>query len=282
MKFSETFFDFILICNYLYCNPYLLVPVIKFLICFQALPTLVANRQSGYNKSKHMFFRNHTRSVRGGFMKGSTHLAIGCAIGAASAGYHSFGLTPSILYIAVASVSSLIPDLDGPSMLSSKIGKASKAVYRAMMTLAAVLTLLVGYMYFTNHALHFELVCAALCTLLPALIVKEGFIRNAMVSLVGAAIAAGGFVWGMLWLSGFGLFIVIAPWLKHRGLTHTVWALWIWYLLSLGMEQQLGIEGLALTAGIGYASHLLADTLTVSGVKWLYPLTKFTFKLPFR
>ncbi|WP_138495736.1 metal-dependent hydrolase [Paenibacillus pinistramenti] len=215
-------------------------------------------------------------------MKGSTHLAIGCAIGAAAAGYHSFELTDSVFYITSAAVSSLVPDLDGPSMLSSRISKVSKALYRSMITLAVLLSLLVAFLYLKYHLVRVELFVAALFSLFPALIVKEGFIRNALVSLIGIGLSCAGFTWGMLWVSGFGLFIAIAPWLKHRGLTHTVWALWIWYLLSRGMEMQLGVEGLALTAGAGYASHLLADTLTASGVKWLYPLTKFTFKLPFR
>ncbi|ANS75403.1 metal-dependent hydrolase [Paenibacillus yonginensis] len=215
-------------------------------------------------------------------MKGSTHLAIGCAIGAAAAGYHAFRLPDSVFYLAAAAISSLTPDLDGPSMLSSRIGKASKALYRAMITLAVLLCLLVVFLYARYQIFHIELTVAALCALFPALIVKEGFLRNTMVSLIGLALVFAGLSWGMLWTSGFGLFILIAPWLKHRGLTHTIWALGIWYMLSRAMEQQLNIPGLAIAAGAGYASHLIADTLTASGVKWLYPLTRFTFKLPFR
>lgn len=215
-------------------------------------------------------------------MKGSTHLAIGCAIGAAAAGYHSFNVTDSALYIAAAAISSLSPDLDGPSMLSSRIGKASKAFYRSLVTLAVLLSLLVAYQFLRYAAFEPGLAAAAGCAVLPAMIVKEGAIRNTLVSLIGAALGLAGLSQGMYWLAGFGLYVLIAPWLKHRGFTHTVWALGIWYLLSLGLEHQLGVQDLALTAGAGYASHLAADTLTASGVKWLYPLSKFTFKIPFR
>lgn len=215
-------------------------------------------------------------------MKGTTHLAIGCAIGAAAAGYHSFDFPASAWYIAAAAVSALAPDLDGPSMLSSRIGKASRAFYRSLVSLAVILTLLVVFLFLKYAIFQPGLAAAAGAAVLPAMIVKEGAIRNVFVSLIGAAAGLAGFSLGWLWLSGFGLYVLIAPWLKHRGLTHTVWALGLWYLLSLGLENRLGIKDLALTAGAGYASHLAADTLTASGVKWLYPLSKFTFKIPFR
>ncbi|MBW7461523.1 metal-dependent hydrolase, partial [Paenibacillus sepulcri] len=35
-----------------------------------------------------------------------------------------------------------------------------------------------------------------------------------------------------------------------------------------------------MVATAGYLSHLLADTLTPSGVKWFYPLYKKSVKLP--
>ncbi|WP_223068554.1 metal-dependent hydrolase [Paenibacillus caui] len=215
-------------------------------------------------------------------MKGSTHLAIGCAVGAAAVGYHSFNVSNSLVYIAAAAISSLCPDLDGPSMLSSRISKASRTLYRSLITLAVLMTLLLIYLYAQYRIFHPELTAATLCAILPSLILKEGVIRNTLVSLVGAAVAGAGLLPGMTWLSGFGIFVMIAPWLKHRGMTHTIWALLIWYLLSQGMERQLGIDGIALTAAAGYASHLVADTLTSSGVKWLYPLSRITFKLPFR
>lgn len=56
-------------------------------------------------------------------------------------------------------------------------------------------------------------------------------------------------------------------WLKHRGLTHTLLALWVvalvaWRLLPLP---------LALTVVAAYASHLLADMATVSGLPIFWP-----------
>jgi inner membrane protein len=83
----------------------------------------------------------------------------------------------------------------------------------------------------------------------------------------------------MNWLMGLGLYVAWVPWLNHRGLSHTVWALIIWGAIGWGLEKQLQIQGIAAVAAFGYLSHLVADTLTPSGVKWLYPLFDRTIKL---
>ncbi|MNI97947.1 inner membrane protein [compost metagenome] len=76
-----------------------------------------------------------------------------------------------------------------------------------------------------------------------------------------------------------GAFVVIAPWLKHRGMTHTLWALAAWTALGYQLELEWGYPGLMLASGAGYFSHLAADTLTPSGVKWFSPLLRKSFKL---
>jgi inner membrane protein len=45
-------------------------------------------------------------------------------------------------------------------------------------------------------------------------------------------------------------------------------------------NRHLGWQGISLYAGAGYASHLLADTLTKAGVRWFMPAWNFSFKLP--
>lgn len=57
-------------------------------------------------------------------------------------------------------------------------------------------------------------------------------------------------------------------WLKHRGLTHTLLFL-VGFVLLTGA---LLPAPLALAAVAGYASHLWADMLTVSGLPLLWPL----------
>ncbi len=62
-------------------------------------------------------------------------------------------------------------------------------------------------------------------------------------------------------------------WLSHRGLTHT-WA--VWALLSAAALLLLPVQpGLAFSAG--YASHLIADMMTVSGLPVFWPVTDGKF-----
>ncbi|MFC4601236.1 metal-dependent hydrolase [Cohnella hongkongensis] len=212
-------------------------------------------------------------------MKGTTHLAIGCAIGALACAYYPFSLNHATLYFSVAGLSALSADLDGPSLLSRKISKLSKWLRNA--ALASGLLMLAGlaYRFADRGTLDPAYAVCAASVLLLGLVARQGVIRNALVSLIGGALLCFGWLNGMAWLTGLGVFVVWVPWLKHRGMTHTLWALIGWGAIGWGLERQSGIEGVAAVAAAGYASHLLADTMTPSGVKWLYPLYKKPIKL---
>ncbi|RED65188.1 metal-dependent hydrolase [Cohnella phaseoli] len=212
-------------------------------------------------------------------MKGTTHLAIGCAIGAVACAYYPFSPNNAALFFSVAGLSALSADLDGPSILSRKITKLSQWLRNAM--LVAGLLLMAGLAYVVVVPGRFDPVYAAcaISAFLLGLVAKKGVIRNAIVSLIGGALFACGWVYGYAWLSGLGVFVAWAPWLKHRGMTHTIWALIGWGAIGWGLEQQSGVEGVTAVAIAGYASHLLTDTMTPSGVKWLYPLYKKPIKL---
>lgn len=58
-------------------------------------------------------------------------------------------------------------------------------------------------------------------------------------------------------------------WLRHRGITHT---LCLWGLVSVAALIALP-QPLALAISAGYASHLLSDCLTLSGLPLLMPLS---------
>ncbi|WP_438349882.1 metal-dependent hydrolase [Paenibacillus sp. FA6] len=212
-------------------------------------------------------------------MKGSTHLAIGTVIGIAAAMYHPFSVHNTALYIAVSAFSALSADLDGNSILSSRIGKFSKQIRQLLVWGSLILTSVLTFLFLYDQSFHAEYSIVCLIALLFGFITKEGMIRNALISAIGGLLMYGGWHFNMNWLIGLGLFIAWAPWLKHRGMTHTVWALCIWGMISYSMEQQLQVDGLMAVATTSYLSHLLADTLTPQGVKWLYPLYKRSIKL---
>ncbi|WP_042160748.1 metal-dependent hydrolase [Paenibacillus gorillae] len=212
-------------------------------------------------------------------MKGSTHLAIGVAIGAAAAVYYPFSVMNAAVYVAVAGVSALSADLDGPSILSSKLGKLSKLIYSLIQGGGWLLAGAVAYLYAADQYFNLKLAIFSVAVVLAGLFAGRGAIRNALVTAVGCGMMYAGFMANMTWLIGFGLFVGIAPWLKHRGMTHTVWAVIAWGAIGLGLERELQLEGLMRVAVLGYLSHLIADTLTPSGVKWFYPIFKKSIKL---
>lgn len=212
-------------------------------------------------------------------MTGKTHLMIGAAIGAAAAVYYPFTLQNAALYVGVAGFSALAADLDGASMLSSKLGKLSKLIRELMLWGSILFIGIIAYLFISGHKVSPILIGGGAAALLLGLVMKQGVIRNALVSAVGVGIMYAGFVYHMTWLIGFGLFAAWAPWLKHRGMTHTIWAVIIWLAIGRGLEEQLQIEGIGVVSALGYASHLFADSLTPSGVKWLYPIYKKPIKL---
>ncbi|OMF27580.1 metal-dependent hydrolase [Paenibacillus sp. FSL H8-0548] len=212
-------------------------------------------------------------------MTGKSHLIIGAAVGAAASIYYPFTLEHAALYIAVAGFSALCADLDGPSMLSSKLTKLSKLIREFTLWSGVLLAGIICLYFFTEQSPSPLYIGVAAAFFLLGLVAKQGVIRNVLASAVGGIVMYAGYYYHMNWLIGFGLFSVWAPWLKHRGMTHTIWVVPIWGAIGLGLENQLQIEGISIVSMLGYLSHLIADTLTPSGVKWLYPLTKKSFKI---
>ncbi|CAM4430744.1 metal-dependent hydrolase [Paenibacillus tarimensis] len=212
-------------------------------------------------------------------MRGTTHLAIGTAIGGAAAAYYPFNPANAAVYMAVAVISALSADLDGPSLLSRKIGKLSKMLRTITFWSGLLSAASAVYFYFIHDYYTPATTAIALALFLLGLVMREGVIRNTLVSLVGAVLLYTSLQFNIQWLLGFGLFVIWVPWLKHRGLSHTVWALLLWILIGRELESELQIAGLTRVAAAGYLSHLLADTLTPSGVKWFYPLYKKAIKL---
>ncbi|TLS52435.1 metal-dependent hydrolase [Paenibacillus antri] len=211
-------------------------------------------------------------------MKGSTHLAIGAAIGAASTLYYPFHPNHGAVYMLVASFSALAADLDGPSLLSGKLGKLSRWLRGFALWSGILLVIANAYWFVFEDWFSFQYSSIAVVVLLLSLVTSQGTIRNALVSIVGLGLMYAGLRSGQAWLMELGGFVAWVPWLKHRGMTHTVWALLIWGTIGWGLEKQIGIPGVTATAVAGYASHLLADMLTPNGVKWLSPLYKKSFK----
>lgn len=213
-------------------------------------------------------------------MKGSTHFVIGAALGSAGALYYRMDFQTGALCVAVAAFSALSADLDGRSVLSSKLSKTSKFIRESIFGLGFLLLASVLYFYLIGHTFYPYAAAAASSVFLLGCVLREGIIRNFLLSVIGCGLMYWGWAAGMYWLAGLGLFVAWAPWLKHRGMTHTVWAVLFWGAISWGLERQIAVEGIALVSVAGYLSHLVADSLTPGGVKWLFPLYKKSIRLP--
>lgn len=212
-------------------------------------------------------------------MRGSAHLAIGLITGVAVAGLVP-GIPFSLPGIALAGFSALAPDLDHPeSRLSQRLGFTQGYVRWAF---AAAGLGLAAYAYFLlrpgpDQRLSYV---AALAFGLVGVGLQGGSARKLALLFTGLGTVLAGLYVQALWLSLLGTFVALAPFTSHRSWTHTIWAAALWTYIGYLANRDLGWHGVAHYAGAGYVSHILADTLTKSGVRWLLPLTDYCFKIP--
>lgn len=177
----------------------------------------------------------------------------------------------SIPVIAVAMLSSLLPDIDEPNSLlvRTAIPEFLLRVLQAALIGAAI------YLYFAGIA-------APPWNIVLALLVGSvSFLPGRRLRhLVMLLIALGLFAFGedyQPWNVIFACVLVVAALVPHRGITHTLYGVAGWsallYFAALGRmnESSLWIAG-----GMSYALHLLADSLTQNGIK---PLPPLSFKL---
>lgn len=211
-------------------------------------------------------------------MKGSTHAIVGIAIGSAVALTHQMSFADGAVCVSVGALSALSADLDGQGMLANKLSKTSQAIHRTMIGLGMLFALWGFVQHFVLHYFDPWAWAASAAILMLAAVLKVGLIRNLMLSGIGIILVLSGWLNHMIWLAGLGCFVTCAPWFKHRGFTHTIWCNIGWAAIGWNMEQDIGISGLAISAGGGYLSHLLLDTMTPSGIKWFYPLVKKTIR----
>ncbi|MCB2376380.1 metal-dependent hydrolase [Hymenobacter sp. BT635] len=213
-------------------------------------------------------------------MRGSSHLAIGLITGVAVGGLVA-GVPFSPAGIALAGFSALAPDLDHPSSRLSKRLSFSQNYVRFAFALIALG--MAGYTHYmlpvgsSDRRMGFT---AALAFGLIGVAMQGGSARKLALMFTGVCTGLAGLYLGYLWLSLLGTFVALAPYTSHRTWTHTLWATALWTYIGYLANNTLGWHGVAHFAGAGYASHLVADSLTKAGVKWFMPLSDYAFKLP--
>jgi inner membrane protein len=68
---------------------------------------------------------------------------------------------------------------------------------------------------------------------------------------------------------------IVAFFVKHRGITHSLLATALLFVLGAKFAQMYGYAMAA-----GYASHLAADAMTIDGIPFLYPYGRMFHLLP--
>lgn len=222
-------------------------------------------------------------------MMGRSHLALGALTGVAVAKLTGTNMIDGAAAVMVAAVSSLVPDLDSDGLLTRKLTERPLRFIRLFSGYIGVFLILLSYFPDTRNG-QFLTAFVGLMFLGVGFIFRDHASRKWMVTLLGLLIMGSAiylqfgekmlnlkrFPYEVLhsdyvWVLGLGVFIAIVPHFSHRTYTHTIWALSAWGYIWFYAEVSLGMQGLFLSAVYGYASHLLADTLTVAGIRYLHP-----------
>jgi len=208
-------------------------------------------------------------------MKGSSHAAIGAAVGAI-AGYQ---VQPDLYTVAISSliggVSALVPDLDTNGLASNRITISKKITQWLMQIVGIGILAAIAYQYFTTGFAPSIILYAGIG--LVFFIVSRFITQRRMLTLTGVMVMWLGIVLhqsiGVLLA---GSYIVIASFLPHRSYTHSLLGLAFFAFILNQLQQDWAIESLFVAGIAGYASHLVADMkllpMNRRGVKWFAPL----------
>ncbi|MHC0037685.1 metal-dependent hydrolase [Pseudoneobacillus sp. C159] len=220
-------------------------------------------------------------------MKGHTHLAIGLGIGAIASLNQPLEQIPILM--VTSGVASLAADLDGNNLLNKHVTKTVKRFKKVGLVLALALiglalgalllkeiSFLTGEWYTIQNKL---LLLGAGAVMLGFALRSQETLKNILMSVIGLVLIYYAATNGIGWLVLFSCFVGGAGWFSHRGATHTIWAFAFWSVMSYLLEQDTGIEGLAIVSSLSYLSHIIADMLTKRGVKFLHPLTSKVFRI---
>ncbi|MNY85829.1 inner membrane protein [compost metagenome] len=200
-------------------------------------------------------------------MTGKGHLWFGVNTGIATAVITKIPLTPITIGagLALVVVSSLAADLDEPS---SKLGRT--IIKPGLVKIVLILiTISILFLFGKSLSTSIVIICGVL---LFSYSLKDNPIRNVGLTIVGTIAVLFGIWDALVWLMGIGSFLMIAPWTKHRTVTHTIWAVVFWYVICLDIQNRYMLPCFSWLGTITYASHLVGDSLTKAKVKWLWPI----------
>ncbi len=206
-------------------------------------------------------------------MKGPTHLTIGILSAIEVSILIQKPLTPTAFVFA--SVCSLLPDIDeSNSIISNTLitSSFSKKFYRYLLYLINMITFFI--LIYINNNLMFNFIISFILIIVMEKKLKHALLRKSLFSLIFFILSLSLYYIKIPFpFISLCIFLGIAPWLKHRGFTHSILGIGVIYYLLKDIEKIIGFHYSALYGCIGYSSHLfLGDLFTKMGIPLFYPI----------
>ncbi|MFH0070954.1 metal-dependent hydrolase [Peribacillus sp. NPDC056705] len=203
-------------------------------------------------------------------MMGRAHLIIGTGVTLSVMGMS--GIPVTLPAVAVAMVSSLLPDIDEPNSLLVRkvIPSGFLRLLQLMMIGAAIFVVFFG----RDHA-PWNFALAGLIGVVSYL--PSRTLRHIVMFLIGLGLISFGQAFSP-WNIIAGSVLIVASLVTHRGFTHTIYAAagWTGLLYFASQGKVSAAESLWFAGGLSYSIHLLADALTNRGIR---PLPPFPWRI---
>jgi inner membrane protein len=208
-------------------------------------------------------------------MNGTAHAAVGGAIGYIAANTFQSSPETTVFLIGLGVVSALVPDLDIDGKLRGRITLSHKLL-RSVAQLIGILMIFYSSYQGTGTANYVGIGIG-----LAILLVSSRIKQKHMLILTGIGVLAGGVSLQESWLTLFGVYILIASLVSHRGYTHSLLGVIFFGLIASRLEASLAIQGVYYTCLAGYISHLMTDSRVLPfnkrGIKLFLPVTSREF-----
>lgn len=213
-------------------------------------------------------------------MRGKTH----CTIGILSTiqACILFKIPISIFSIVVSAVFSILPDLDeSNSTISTVFLKQDTSKF----ILKIVIYIVNFSIFFISLKINNNFFLSGIVTFISIMILESKLnhtlLRKILLSLTLILLSLCLFLMKVkIYFIIFFLMLSLFPWLKHRGFSHSIFAVIVVYFLLKQIEIIYSISNLSFLGTIGYASHLfLGDLFTKSGIPLFYPISNKKYSL---
>lgn len=204
-------------------------------------------------------------------MDGKSHLAAGVIFASVGLMVTNTPLQDSALPLVVGGFSGLAPDLDhSNSTLTKRFSVPTKMLISLAISLISICLAYQLYTADNPRWMYLGIIALGIILFVITLIIKPKTLllfSGVILLIFGITLPQQSFT-----LVFFGVFVMIASRLKHRGLTHSLYFLIFWSLICFLAQIETGFNGIWLAGTLGYFSHLLTDHwFSKTKIKWLKP-----------